>query len=659
MKGLRLVAGCVAGTTAALLVAGAAVGTLAPSGNRMLVLVVAGSVAALVTALGLLVAWRRPGNVVGVLLCLMGLGPVLVAFGSTYDGVVRDRPGSLPVSALLVGLEQGSWVVLYVPVALLMLVFPDGRLLPGRRWKVVAVALVLDAVAFDLLAAMVPGPYGPPYGQVPHALGTLPSAAVPAVIALLPGLLVLLVLSVVALGRRYRYAGPVLRAQLKWFGLAGLLVPATLLGGWAGLLLFGRPGVLGIPGLVLVFVGIPAATAIAILRRDLYDVDRAINGALTYVIVTAGVLGAFSLTGLIGGALLGRSSPALAAATGAGCVLAANPLRRRVQRYVDARLSPVRSAAVTALEELSARTHGGLDRPERVEQTLRKALREPTLRVGYRVPSIDGFVDAAGQPLLPQEQVATPVVLGGHRIGVLYHDDPARPDLYRTVAGAAALLVEVVRLRVELAAALRDVEASRTRLLHLGYEERRRLERDLHDGAQQRLVSLGMALRLAQGHLHDREIDVNGLLDQAVAELATSVAELRQIAHGLRPSSLEGGLGPAISAITHHSPVPVLLDIGADDLPDDMATTIYYVVAEAVTNAVKHAQAGEIDLRITPGDGLVSVFVADNGLGGACIRPGSGLSGIADRVAAAGGVLSVHSPPGHGTVIEAVLPCGS
>jgi signal transduction histidine kinase len=659
MRGPRLVAVCVAVLTAGLLVAATAIGSLAPSAARMLALLAVGVLAALVTTLGLLVARRRPDNVVGALLCLMGLGPVLVALAATYDAVVRARPGVLPVSSVVVGLEQGSWVVLYVPVALLMLVFPDGHLLPGRRWRVVAAALVLDAVAFDVLAGTVPGRYPTPHEQVPHALGTLPTAAVPVVVALLPTLLVLLVLSAVALRLRYRHADAVGRAQLRWFALAGLLVPATLLGGWAGLLLLGRPDILGIPGLVLVYLGVPAATAVAILRHDLYDVDRALSAAITYGVVTTGVLAAFSLTALVGGAVTSQGSPVLAAATSALCVLAANPLRRRVQRRVDARLYPARSATLTALDELTARAHGGRDRPEHLELTLRQALREPTLRVGYRVPGVDGFVEATGRPLLPEQQAATDVVLDGLPIGVLFHDDRSRPDLYREVAAAAAPLVEVVCLRVELAAALRDVEASRTRLLHLGYEERRRLERDLHDGAQQRLVSLGMALRRAQGHLADREIDVNGLLDEAVAELATSVAELRQIAHGLRPSSLEAGLGPALSAITHRSPVPVALDISAHDLPDDLATTIYYIAAEAVANAVKHARAGEIGLRITPGDALVSVLVTDDGLGGASIGPGSGLAGMADRVAAAGGVLNVHSPPGCGTVIEAVLPCES
>jgi signal transduction histidine kinase len=232
-------------------------------------------------------------------------------------------------------------------------------------------------------------------------------------------------------------------------------------------------------------------------------------------------------------------------------------------------------------------------------------------------------------------------------------------ELLRELAAAAALIVEVVRLRIEVATALKEVAASRGRLQHIGYQERKRLERDLHDGAQQRLVSLGMSLRLAQRHLDDGTVDVNGLLDQSVAELGTAVAELRQLAHGLRPSSLDDGLGPALAALTSSMPVPVDLDVHAPTLPDDVSTTAYYVASEAVANAAKYAQAERIGLRVALEQDRLHVKVADDGVGGATPRNGSGLAGLADRVAAAGGQLRVHSPVGLGTIIEAVLPCAS
>jgi signal transduction histidine kinase len=253
------------------------------------------------------------------------------------------------------------------------------------------------------------------------------------------------------------------------------------------------------------------------------------------------------------------------------------------------------------------------------------------------------------------------VLLGGAEIGAL--DARGSRELLREVAAAAALLVEVVRLRIELSAALRDVESSRGRLLTVSYQERRRLERDLHDGAQQRLVALGMRLRLGQRHLADGTTDVSGLLDAAVAELGTAVAELRQIAHGLRPSSLDDGLVNALTMLAGRVPVPITLDVPPSlrhaGLPDVVATTAYYVASEAVVNAVRHAAPSAIALRLSRDDAALTVRVHDDGPGGAVLRPGTGLSGLADRVAAAGGGLRLSSPPGNGTVVEAVLPCAS
>jgi signal transduction histidine kinase len=254
------------------------------------------------------------------------------------------------------------------------------------------------------------------------------------------------------------------------------------------------------------------------------------------------------------------------------------------------------------------------------------------------------------------------VLLGGTDIGELIHRRGSR-ELLREVAAASALLVEVVRLRIELSGALRDVESSRSRLLTVSYEERRRLERDLHDGAQQRLIALGMALRVGQRHLDDGGTDVTGLLDAAVAELGTAVAELRQIAHGLRPSSLDDGLVNALTMLAGRLPVPITLEVEPelrhDGLPDVVVTTAYFVASEAVVNAVRHAQDAAIGLRVTRSADTLTVRVHDDGPGGATLRPGAGLAGLCDRVAAAGGGLRLTSPLGRGTVVEAVLPCGS
>ncbi len=183
------------------------------------------------------------------------------------------------------------------------------------------------------------------------------------------------------------------------------------------------------------------------------------------------------------------------------------------------------------------------------------------------------------------------------------------------------------------------------------------MERDLHDGAQQRLVSLGMQLRLAQRHLDDGTVDVDGLLDQSVAELGTAVAELRQIAHGLRPSSLDDGLPAALSNLVRSVPMTVDMDVDDGPLPDAVATTAYYVASEAITNAVKHAEATRIVLAgrpprrpaARPGHRRRLRRRPPRRCGPAC----------GDRVAALGGSLQVASPDGRGTEVEAALPCAS
>jgi signal transduction histidine kinase len=251
-------------------------------------------------------------------------------------------------------------------------------------------------------------------------------------------------------------------------------------------------------------------------------------------------------------------------------------------------------------------------------------------------------------------------MLDGTAIGALGPSVPGlRPELLREIAAASTTLVEVVRLRLELSAALKEVEASRERLVHAGDRERRRLERDLHDGAQQRLVSLGMALRLAQRQLGAGDTELDRLFDRSVAELATAVVELREIAHGLRPSSLDDGLHASLAALTQHLPIPIGLDVHAEPLPGEVATTAYYVASEAIANAVKHARATRIDVRIARRDGRLEVQVTDDGRGGATLTAGSGLAGLSDRVEAVGGALALRAGADRGTIVEATVPCES
>jgi signal transduction histidine kinase len=636
---------------------------LAVSGDRRGLPVFAGVAAVALADMGcaVVVALRRPTNPVGPLLALVGL---VVAGGTTdwlSDQPYATRPGWLPgAGSIELTISQGAWIWLFVPVAALLLYFPDGRL-PGPRYRWVARGLIAVPLLFTALAATDTAPFPPPYQDVPHALPALPAPIATAVgvlgFAMLPLFLALLVGSASAMIVRYRRGATVVRAQVRWLALGGLWLPATLVSGWAAYLLVGDNDVVPI-GLVLTGLAVSVTVTIAMLRHELYDVDRAISAAATYGALSVALLAVYAGVSFLGGAAFGaRSAPAAAAAT-ALCAAVLAPARRRLQRSIDQRLYPARRAALRAIEELRSRIHLGLAQPEQLEEALRSALRDPGLSVGYRLPGHDDLVDTAGQPM-PPGGVVVPVRVGEHDIGALLRGSAGSRELLREIAAAAALLVGVVALRIQLGQALREAEESRARLLRAGYSERRRLERDLHDGAQQRLVSLGMALRLAQRHLHDGTVDISAIVDEAVTELGTAVAELRQIANGIRPSSLDDGLAPALAALAGDLPVPVTLEVCQDPLPDDLVTTAYYVVSEALTNALKHADAERIALSVQRDGDQLNVSVRDNGRGGARIRPSSGLAGLADRVAAAGGALRIISAHGAGTSVEAALPCAS
>jgi signal transduction histidine kinase len=204
-------------------------------------------------------------------------------------------------------------------------------------------------------------------------------------------------------------------------------------------------------------------------------------------------------------------------------------------------------------------------------------------------------------------------------------------------------------------AALDDVRASRSRLALSTAEERRRLERDLHDGAQQRIVAIGMRLRAIQRRLRPGD-PASRELDDAVEALESTIAELRRLAHGIRPSRLDDGLASALHALAHDTTVPIDLEVVDLDLLETVASAAHFVVAEAVANALKHSGADRIEVRVQHCGNDLRISVADNGGGGAA--PGFGLTSMRDRVSSVGGSLTTHSPVGRGTTITAVIPCG-
>lgn len=640
--------------TGIVLVVAGGLAAMAPTRASLLMLALGLAVAPLAAVLGVLITRRTGGNPVGAYLALVGLAVAVTITEDVGLQVLAGRPALAESLAWAVAvLAESAWWI-FAAVALLLLHFPDGRM-PSPRWRWVPPVLLGCVVVTQVYGALEPVPFRSPLESLERPFGPPPLWFEIVSLAVFVTMLGLALASAVSLVLRYRRSAPLQRRQIRWLAVGGLLVVAFPVLCLIEIALWGRPMWLSVVVGLLGLVGIPVTTGIAILRHDLYDVDRALAGTVTWGLVTAALLSLYAVASVSTGLVLGRESALAAAAATAVGALALAPLKNRLQARVDRRLYPLRRAAYAAIEALHRGISTGEATPEQLEQVLRTALRDPGLKVGYRVPGGDIFVSAEGAPVAPAG--GEPVALGGTQVGVLVAGPgEVTPELLRQVAERCTATVEMVRLRLELARALREVESSRSRLVQIGYEERRRLEQDLHDGAQQRLVSLGMAIRVAQRHLGDGTVDVDDLLEECVAQLGTAVAELRQLAHGIRPSSLDDGLPAALSRLVRGVPVAVDLRVEDTALPDDIATTAYFVISEALANAVKHAEATRIGLEVQRLNGHVVVRVSDDGRGGASLSPESGL---ADRVAALGGSLRVASPPGRGTVVEAELPCAS
>ena len=302
-----------------------------------------------------------------------------------------------------------------------------------------------------------------------------------------------------------------------------------------------------------------------------------------------------------------------------------------------------------------------------LREALARALGDPTVEVAYWLAERGGYVDGQGQAMpLPSgdgHRAVTLIERSGQPVGALIHDaalgdDPAQVD---AVCAAAGLALENERLHAEVLARLEEVRASRARIVEAGDAARKRVERNLHDGAQQRLVSVSMAIGMARSKLGSGAVsDVENLLGQASQEATSAIKELRELARGLHPAILsEVGLVAAVESVAERSPVPVEVHATADGpLSDSVEATAYYVVAESLTNVAKYARASSVQVHIEHCGDRLRVEVTDDGNGGAEMRPGSGLEGLADRVAVLEGRLEVDSSPGAGTRIRADLPCG-
>ena len=321
----------------------------------------------------------------------------------------------------------------------------------------------------------------------------------------------------------------------------------------------------------------------------------------------------------------------------------------------------------TPVGDLLAGLRGPLPATD-LRDLLARTLGDPALRIDYQDTETGAHTDGAGPAggRGPGPGYArTPIERGGRAVATLVHDAGLSedPHVLEAVAAALGLALENDRLSTEVRAQLAQVRESRARIVTAGDELRRRLERDLHDGAQQRLVTAALTLRLAAQRLGGQaDPAVANLVDRAADLLDGALAELRRFARGVHPAVLtEAGLSAALEALVSRLPLAAELSVGPlRPLAPQIEATAYFVAAEAVTNALKHARAGR--LRVSAGlteDGrALRIEVADDGVGGADPQRGTGLAGLLDRVLALDGRLTVASAPGAGTTVLAVLPAG-
>jgi signal transduction histidine kinase len=323
---------------------------------------------------------------------------------------------------------------------------------------------------------------------------------------------------------------------------------------------------------------------------------------------------------------------------------------------LDARLA--RSAVGDLILELRSNPA-----PANLRVALARALRDPSLQVAYWLPDFATYVDREGREVeLDAEdgRATTLIDREGAHVAALIHDRALgeEQELLDAVGAAAGIALENERLHAELRARLEELKGSRARVIDAGQKERQRLERNLHDGAQQRLIALSLELSRLQQTLSD-DPDTRAHLGKARREIALSLEELRDVARGIHPAVLSGhGLEVALESIAAHASLPVRLSVDLDGrLPERVEVAAYYVVAESLVNVAKHAHAHDASVSVARTSDRLVVEVVDDGIGGADTERGSGIRGLADRVEALGGRLRVWTPAGGGTRVKAEIPC--
>jgi len=613
------------------------------------------------SVVGVLIANRQPRNRIAWILVLGPLAltiqvPLAIALGKGWA----------------LQMDRASWPLLYAWPIAIAYVFPTGRLLTPR-WRWVAGAAVTSFVGFTTIAMLDPEPFYDSDAKTPNPLADNAVAGwIQGVglwwiwVVFWVGILASLFAGAVAMILRLRRSTGVERLQTMWLAWSAVLIPSALV--FCGL----SNWVLGIefidwivfPLILLFQVAVAASVGIAVSRYRLWAIEGMVNRTVVYAALTLVLLATYAAITVGLGVLVGGGSKWVVAVATLVVALAFRPLRARIQDLVDRRFRRARYEGVRLVRAFEDEVRDGHRAPEEIGSVLAEALGDPFSLLLFWLPETEAYADATGAivaELPSDERGQTEIVRDEARTALLLHDPSLleQRDLLSGVVAAAALSIEMARLSVEVRLQLAAVEASRTRIVEAGYEERRRLERDLHDGAQQRLVSLGVRLRRMQMTLPRDAQVLSPAFDQVVGEVGAAISDLRQIAAGVRPARLDEGLAAALRDLARTSPVPVEVDAPRERVAASVEAAAYFVACEALTNAVKHASPSRVAVRAVRENGTLHVSVADDGVGGAVVRRGSGLAGLRDRVAAHGGTFHVVSPSGGGTRVEVAIPCES
>jgi signal transduction histidine kinase len=633
------------------------------------VLNAASNVAAVV--IGIVLASRLPRNAIGWLFLLAGLGLGLSGFGAAYGvHVLSVDPGSLPGGHPAIW--ESSWMgfVSLAALTFLLILFPTGSpRTPGWRTatKVVGAAWVVTIGTSAMLSTLA---WSDPFRARP------PSPSVITTVVVLLAFLVPIVGSfgaaLVAVIDRFRKATGDERLQLKWFVVGAVFVLVTIL----VTVPWNTPVTIALQDVAVVFWFV--SIAIAILKYRLYEIDIVINRAVVY-----GTLAVFITLVYVGlvigvGTLVGNNrSPLLSAAAAAVVAVAFQPVRQWARRLANRVVYGSRATPYEVLSDFAERiagTYAAQDvLPRMAEIVAAGTGAERTvvwLRVGDELraeASSDGIpvtsvlrINADALPAMPEGESAVPVTNQGELLGAISVRMPRGEALTQSgerliadVASQAGLVLSNARL-------IQELRASRQRIVSAQDQARRRLERNIHDGAQQQLVALAVKLRLMGslvGKNAEREREIS---DQLVGETQEALENLRDLARGIYPPLLQdAGLVAAVQAQARKSPVPTSVEAdGITRYPEEQEAAVYFCTLEALQNAAKYAAASRVTVRLGERDGELAFDVIDDGSGfdPSVNGHGSGLQGMADRVEALGGHLDVHSAVGYGTTISGRLP---